>query len=110
MLHVNGVDPTTTLVKLFRHSGASRFVVHEQGLGIVIEKQFAASQKITIQTWAKQKEQLQIIPHPFAERRLISVWQLFTVPDKSHDTKQHSEGQAEFPPPIQHRPHVPCPK
>ena len=38
--------------------------VHEDGLGMVTEKQFAASRKITIQPWEKQKELLQIIPRP----------------------------------------------
>jgi len=38
--------------------------VHETGLGMVTEKQFATSQKITIQPWKEHKELLQIIPRP----------------------------------------------
>jgi hypothetical protein len=38
--------------------------VHKDGIGMVTEKQFAASAKITIQPWEEQKERLQIIPRP----------------------------------------------
>ncbi len=38
--------------------------VHERGLGMVTEKQFVASPKITIQPWEEQKEYLQICPRP----------------------------------------------
>jgi beta-lactamase regulating signal transducer with metallopeptidase domain/uncharacterized GH25 family protein len=38
--------------------------VHELGLGMVTEKQFAASPKITIQPWEEYKKLLQICPRP----------------------------------------------
>jgi hypothetical protein len=38
--------------------------IHEDGLGMVSDKQFAASPKITIQAWDKQKAQLEISPRP----------------------------------------------
>lgn len=39
-------------------------VVHEQGLGMVTQKQFIANSKITIEPWDYYRSQLQIIPRP----------------------------------------------
>lgn len=39
-------------------------VVHEQGLGMVTQKQFMANPKITIEPWDNYRSQLQIIPRP----------------------------------------------